>query len=96
MISQVNQNILKKLKANYNQTSNKTKFKDWIRKFTALLSVATPDMTNIRKNVITNSITKDCPLDPDGNVPENCSCLPVNNSLRVPAASVDPSTWATT
>jgi len=54
--------------------------------------VATPDMTNIRKKVIKNSITKACRLDPDGSVPENWVSLPLNNSLRVALASVDPTT----
>jgi len=38
--------------------TSKTKVKEGTRNFTALLSVATPDMTNIRRNVIMNSTTK--------------------------------------
>jgi len=61
-----------------------------VREVTALLSVATPDMTNIRRNVIMNSNTKACRLVPFGSVPENWSCFPINNSFRVPLASVLP------
>lgn len=41
-----------------------------------------------------NSITKACRFDPAASVPTNWSCLPVNNNLRVPLASVEPKTWA--
>lgn len=43
-----------------------------------------------------NSITKAWRSDPAGSVPTNWLCLPVNISLRVPLASVDPKTWAAT
>ena len=39
-----------------------------------------------------NSITKDCMFEPDGSVPAKWSSLPLNNSLRVPLAKVDPRT----
>jgi hypothetical protein len=43
-----------------------------------------------------NSITKAWRLDPAASVPTNWLSLPLNNSLRVPLASVDPRTWAAT
>ena len=49
-------------------------------------------MTNMRKNVIMNSITKDCMFDPAGSVPAKWLCCPWKSNLRVPLASVDPRT----
>lgn len=41
---------------------------------------------------MTNSIVNAWRSDPPASVPANWFCLPVNMSLRVPLASVDPST----
>ena len=61
-----------------------------IKNITALLSVATPQTTNMRKNAIMNSTTKACESEPEGTVPTKWLCLPVNNSLSVPFARVAP------
>ncbi|GER30726.1 RNA-directed RNA polymerase L, partial [Striga asiatica] len=43
---------------------------------TARLSVATPDMTNIKRKEIMISIARDCALDPTGSVPNRVEVGP--------------------
>ena len=60
------------------------------RPLTALLSVPTPQTTNINKNEMTISMAKDWTSDPTGTVPKNAFGVTSNMSANVPLARSDP------
>lgn len=57
---------------------------------TALLSVATPQITNIKRKEMMISITRDCTLDPVGTVPKKSSLCTVKIPHNVALARIDP------
>lgn len=57
---------------------------------TALLSVETPEMTNIKRKVMMISRTKDWTLDPTGTVPKKASGVISNIRSNVQLARRDP------
>ena len=61
---------------------------------TALLSVATPETTNMRLKEMMNSMTSDCTSEPAGTVPKKCSLAFPNSSRSVRLAAVAPITCA--
>lgn len=61
---------------------------------TALLSVATPEMTNINRNDAMNSITRDCRWDPVGVVPKKDSLSTSSIITNVPLAKTAPNDCA--
>jgi len=58
---------------------------------TALSSVVTADITNIKRKVMTISTAKDWPMDPTGIVPKKVLGVTSNIRASVPLASMDPS-----
>lgn len=61
---------------------------------TALLSVATPEMTNINRNDAMNSMTRDCRWDPVGVVPKKDSLSTSSIITNVPLAKTAPNDCA--
>lgn len=57
---------------------------------TALSSVDTPEMTNIKRKEMMISRTSDCPSEPAGTVPKNASGVTSSARASVPLARIDP------
>jgi hypothetical protein len=57
--------------------------------------VETADTTNIKRNDVSISNTRDCILDPAGVVPKKDSSSTSNKRYNVPLARTDPTTCAT-
>ena len=65
-------------------------------RLTALLSVETPEMTNMSRKEMIISRTKDCMSDPTGFVPKKSDAFGLSNSYKAKLASMDPHSWAIT